>query len=184
MGLPERFVLHVGTLEPRKNTERLVRAYAKVAGGRDVALVLAGRKGWLYEPVLRAAEEANAQGARVVFVDYVYDDDLPLLYNMAEVFAYPSVYEGFGLPAAEAMACGTPTLVSQDGALSEVVGDAAVKVDAQSVNSIAEGLARLLDDADLRARLSEAGPGQAARFTWEEAARRVLGIYERLGGRE
>jgi glycosyltransferase involved in cell wall biosynthesis len=184
MGLPERFVLHVGTLEPRKNLARLVQSYAKVAAGRDITLVLAGRKGWLYEPVLRAAEAANAQGAQVVFVDYVYDDDLPLLYNMAEVFAYPSVYEGFGLPAAEAMACGMPTLVSQDGALAEVVGEAAVKVDAQSVESIAEGLARLLDDADLRARLSEAGPGQVAQFTWEEAARRVLEIYERLGGRE
>jgi glycosyltransferase involved in cell wall biosynthesis len=182
MGLPPRFVLHVGTLEPRKNLERLVRAFAQVAGGRDVALVLAGRRGWLYEPVLRAAEEANLRGAPVVFVDYVYDDDLPLLYNIAEVFAYPSVYEGFGLPAAEALACGTPTLVSHDGALSEVVGDAAVKVDAQSVDSIAEGLARLLDDADLRASLSSAGPGQVAPFTWDAAARKVLGVYERVGG--
>jgi glycosyltransferase involved in cell wall biosynthesis len=185
LGLPGRFVLHVGTLEPRKNLERLVQAYARVAGGRDVALVLAGRRGWLYAPILRAAEEANRQeGARVILVDYVYDDDLPLLYNMAEVFAYPSVYEGFGLPAAEAMACGTPTLVSHDGALAEVVGEAAVKVDGQSVESIAEGLARLLDDSGLRARLGEAGPGQVAPFTWDEAARRVLGIYERLGGRE
>jgi glycosyltransferase involved in cell wall biosynthesis len=182
MGLPPRFVLHVGTLEPRKNLERLVRAFAQVAGGRDVALVLAGRRGWLYEPVLRAAEEANLRGAPVVFVDYVYDDDLPLLYNIAEVFAYPSVYEGFGLPAAEALACGTPTLVSHDGALSEVVGDAAVKVDAQSVDSIAEGLARLLDDADLRASLSSAGPGQVAPFTWDAAARKVLWVYERVGG--
>jgi glycosyltransferase involved in cell wall biosynthesis len=183
MGLPGRFVLHVGTLEPRKNLDRLVQAYAKVAGGRDIALVLAGRKGWLYEPILRAAEEANRHdGAQVMFVDYVYDDDLPLLYNMAEVFAYPSVYEGFGLPAAEAMACGTPTLVSHDGALAEVVGEAAVKVDAQSVESIAEGLARLLDDPDLRARLAAAGPGQVAPFTWDAAARQVLGVYERLGG--
>ena len=175
--------MRTGRLNALTDVPGLRVGHAQVAGGRDVALVLAGRRGWLYEPILRAAEEANTRGARVVFVDYVYDDDLPLLYNIADVFAYPSVYEGFGLPAAEALACGTPTLVSHAGALSEVVGEAAVKLDAQSVDSIAEGLARLLDDADLRARLSSAGPGQVAPFTWDAAARKVLGVYERLGGK-
>lgn len=182
LNLPARFILHVGTLEPRKNLKRLVEAYGTLMQNdeaEDVALVLAGRQGWLYEPILRAAEKVNraGNGGRVLFVDYVDDIDLPLLYNMAEVFAYPSLYEGFGLPAAEAMACGTSTLVSNDGALAEVVGDAAVIVDPQSVESIAGGLKRLLEDDTLRARLAEAGPRQVAQFTWEVAARKVLEVY-------
>jgi len=182
LGLPERFVLHVGTLEPRKNLVRLIAGYEQAVRGReDIALVLAGRKGWLYEPIVAAAERVNRQsgvtGARVVFVDYVYDGDLPLLYRMAEVFAYPSLYEGFGLPVAEAMSCGTPVLVSGDGALAEVVGDSAVAVNALSVDSIAQGLSRLLGDEGLRHSLSEAGRVRAARFTWEAAAEQVLGVY-------
>ena len=182
LGLPERFVLHVGTLEPRKNLVRLIAGYEQaVGGGEDVALVLAGRKGWLYEPIVAAAERVNrgsgATGARVVLVDYVYDDDLPLLYRMAEVFAYPSLYEGFGLPVAEAMSCGTPVLVSRDGALAEVVGEAGVVVDALAVESIGEGLARLLSNEELRARLSKEGAKRAARFTWETAAEQVLRVY-------
>ena len=111
-------MLHVGTLEPRKNLVRLIEGYEQAvrATGERVALVLAGRKGWLYEPIVAAVQRVNrengATGARVVFVDYVDDGDLPLLYKMAEVFAYPSLYEGFGLPVAEAMSCGTPVLVS------------------------------------------------------------------------
>jgi glycosyltransferase involved in cell wall biosynthesis len=187
LGVPRRFILHVGTLEPRKNLARLVEAYgllleraADGSGLRDVGLVLAGRRGWLYEPVLAAAERVNAAGGRVVLVDYVRDDDLPTLYNMAAAFAYPSLYEGFGLPAAEAMACGVPTLVSQDGALGEVVGEAALKVDAYSVEAIAGGLERLLADEELRGRLADAGPKQVAQFTWQSAARTVLGVYEGL----
>jgi glycosyltransferase involved in cell wall biosynthesis len=182
LGLPERFILHVGTLEPRKNLQRLVEAYGLMAkrGLGDVALVLAGRKGWLFEPILQAAERVNQDGGRIILADFVCDDELPTLYNMASVFAYPSLYEGFGLPAAEAMACGTPTLVSHDGALSEVVGDAALKVDAHSTESIADGLGRLLTDAPLRARLSVEGPRQVAQFTWQAAARTVLDVYRRL----
>jgi glycosyltransferase involved in cell wall biosynthesis len=182
LGLPRRFVLHVGTLEPRKNLVRLIEGYGEAVRGlgAEVGLVLAGRKGWLYEPIFEAAERVmgEVRGARVIFVDYIDDAELPLLYNMAEVFAYPSLYEGFGLPVAEAMKCGTPTLVSEDGALREVAGEATVRVEARSVESIAEGLRRLLMDEELRARLSEEGPKQAAGFTWEAAARTVLGVYE------
>ncbi len=179
-GLPERFILHVGTLEPRKNLVRLVEAYGllRKRGQADVALALAGRKGWLFEPILKAVEQVNNEGGRVVLLDYVGDEDLPLLYNMASVFAYPSLYEGFGLPAAEALACGVPTLVSQDGALAEVVGEAALKVDASSVEETADGLARLLTDEELRHKLQAAGPIQAAQFTWQAAARKVLQVYK------
>lgn len=192
--IPRRFILHVGTLEPRKNLVRLVEAYGLLVKGgpgldhtesgglADVALVLAGRKGWLFEPIMAAAARVNKAGGRVIFVDYVGDDDLPALYNMATVFAYPSLYEGFGLPACESLACGTPTLVSNDGALAEVVGDAAMRVDAYSVQSIADGLARLLSDVELRRRMSAEGPPQVARFTWEAAARTVLEVYSRVTG--
>jgi glycosyltransferase involved in cell wall biosynthesis len=192
MGLPGRFILHVGTLEPRKNLVRLIEAYGLLVKGvgslmgraplRDVALVLAGRKGWVYEPILEAAERVNGSGGNVVFVDFVYDDDLPLLYNTAAMFAYPSVYEGFGLPAAEALACGVPTLVSRDGALQEVVGEASLTVDAQSTEEIAAGMEKLLVDEELRARLAEEGPKRAGSFTWEAAARSVLDVYGRVAG--
>jgi glycosyltransferase involved in cell wall biosynthesis len=189
LNLPSRFILHVGTLEPRKNLKRLVEAYGLLTSPaygshRDIALVLAGRKGWLYEPIMEAAEQVNRNGGQVVFVDYVEDADLPLLYNMAEVFAYPSLYEGFGLPAAEAMSCGTPTLVSTDGALGEVVGDAALPVEAQSTEAIASGLQRLIEDEALRASLAEAGPRQVARFTWEAAAEKVLEVYGQCAKRK
>jgi len=204
LGLPQHFILHVGTLEPRKNLKRLVDAYGllvsrgrggrwSVVGGRlaspgntidhygeTVALVLAGRKGWLFEPILSAAERVNSAGGKVIFLDYVYDNHLPLLYNMADAFAYPSLYEGFGLPAAEALACGVPTVVSNDGALSEVVGDAAIKVDARSVESIANGLESALYDDILRGKLRAEGPSRVARFTWEAAARTMLDVYTSL----
>ncbi len=205
LGLPERFILHVGTHEPRKNLVRLIEAYGQlvgVGGGvgagaqwseaksraplravglLDVALVLAGRKGWLSEPIYYAVEQVNSQGGRVILLDFVDDADLPMLYNMASVFAYPSIYEGFGMPAAEALACGVPTLVSEDGALLEVVGDAALTVNAQSVEDITLGLERLLTDETLREKLAQAGPPQAARFTWEAAAQTVLQVYEQVG---
>ena len=178
------FILHVGTLEPRKNLERLIEAYnlmrAQRKDAQDVALVLAGRRGWLYEPILAAAESARERGGEVIMLDFVYDSDLPLLYNMATVFAFPSIYEGFGIPAAEALACGVPTLVSTDGALSEVVGEAALKVDPLSVEAITDGLYRLLTDEELRVDLSAKGPAQVAPFTWDEAARVVLGVYGKV----
>lgn len=185
LSLPERFILHVGTLEPRKNTRRLVEAYGRALKNGmigETALVLAGRKGWLYEPILEEAERVNREGGQVVFLDFVHDKDLVLLYNVAEAFAYPSIYEGFGLPAAEALACGTPTLVSRDGALREVVGDAALMVDAESVEDIARGLGQIVCDTELRERLRKSGPRQVARFTWDEAAKTVLQIYRGARG--
>jgi len=178
LGLDVPYVLHVGTLEPRKNLARLVRAFARATHGRGAAplLVLAGGAGWSDgDPT--AAIAATADPARVRRLGPVADADLPALYGGALLFAYPSLYEGFGLPVLEAMACGTPVLTAAVSSLPEVAGDAALLVDPRDEAAIAAGLVRLLDDAALRADLSARGAARAARFTWEACAERTLQVY-------
>ncbi|MBK9710045.1 MAG: glycosyltransferase family 4 protein [Kouleothrix sp.] len=181
LGLPARFLLFVSTIEPRKNLARLIEAFGLVARRTDggLHLVIAGRRGWLYQDVFATIERLQL-GDCVRVLDFVHDNDLPALYNLAWAFAYPSIYEGFGLPALEAMACGTPVVTAENSSLPEVVGDAAVLVAADDVDSIAAGVARVVGDETLRARLQRAGPERARRFTWEQAARRVLECYQRI----
>lgn len=183
--LPARYLLFVSTLSPRKNVVRLVEAYgqARASGAipADIALVLVGAKGWLYDDVFATIERLGLT-EQVRLPDYVGDNDLPALYNLALASVYPSVYEGFGLPALESLACGCPLLTADNSSLPEVAGDAAVMVDALSVTSIASGIARLVNDMALRERLRHAGPRQAARFQWETAAQQVLAEYRRLAG--
>jgi glycosyltransferase involved in cell wall biosynthesis len=184
LGLPARFVLFVSTLEPRKNVVRLIEAFARLGDSGDqrlagLRLVIAGRRGWLYQDIFAAIERLGL-GERVRVLDFVHDNDLPALYNLAEVFAYPSIYEGFGLPALEAMACGTPVLTADNSSLPEVVGDAALLVPAEDVGAIAGGLAQLVADRALRDRLRAAGPLRARQYTWDAAARQVLECYRRL----
>ena len=180
LSLPDHFVLFVSTLEPRKNLVRLLEAFAQVVqtDNSNLHLVIAGRRGWLYEDIFAAIDRLQLH-ARVQLLDYVHDKDLPALYNLAAAFVYPSIYEGFGIPPLEALACGTPTVVADNSSLPEVVGDAAVLVSAEDVGSIASGIARVVSDAALRARLRAAGPAQARKFTWEQAAQRVLACYQR-----
>jgi glycosyltransferase involved in cell wall biosynthesis len=188
LGLPDRFILFVSTLEPRKNLVRLIEAFARLLrrSGEgpapqlaDLKLVIGGRRGWLYEEIFAAIERLHL-GQQICALDYVDDNDLPALYNLADVFAYPSVYEGFGLPALEALACGTPVLTADNSSLPEAVGDAAVLVPAGDVDAIAAGLARLLADPALRARLRAAGPLRARQFTWARAAQQVLECYRQV----
>jgi glycosyltransferase involved in cell wall biosynthesis len=179
LGLPARFLLHVGTLEPRKNLVRLVEAFARL-GRPELDLLLVGRRGWMDEPIF-AAVARHGLGARVRCADFVADTDLPLLYNLCEAFVYPSLYEGFGLPPLEALACATPVVTSQVSSLPEVVGEAALLVDPYDTAAIAAGIARVLDDAELAARLRREGPRQAARFGWERAATQLLACYEAVG---
>jgi len=191
LGLPDRFVLFVSTLEPRKNLVRLLEAFAQVIEPRNenrepgldathspLHLVIAGRRGWLYEDIFAAIDRLQLR-ERVRLLDYVHDNDLPALYNLATAFAYPSIYEGFGIPPLEALACGTPTVIADNSSLPEVVADAAVLVSAEDVESIVSGIRRVVSDAGLRARLRAAGPAQARKFTWEQAAKRVLACYQR-----
>ena len=174
-GLPASFILFVGTLEPRKNLPRLVRAFARIADP-DLHLVIAGRRGWLYEEIFATVEQQALQN-RVHVLDFVADAELPALYNLARAFVYPSLYEGFGLPVLEALACGAPVVTSGVSSLIEVAGEAAVLVDPLDEAAIADGITRALSDA---ARLRAAGPAQARQFRWDTAAQRLLACYRTL----
>jgi glycosyltransferase involved in cell wall biosynthesis len=182
-GLPERMVLFVGTLEPRKNLPLLLEAYARLRQtGCTHTLVVAGGKGWYYQAIEATVERLGLRDA-VLFPGFVPDEELPLWYNAAELFVYPSLYEGFGLPPLEAMACGTPVITSNAASLPEVVGDAGVVVDAHDVTALARAMADLLGDAERRRRLRAAGLARARQFTWRATANRTAALYhEILGG--
>jgi glycosyltransferase involved in cell wall biosynthesis len=177
-GLAWPFVLNVGTLEPRKNHLRLIQAFAQLLPRHpDLRLVLVGGKGWLYEDV--QAEVARLElRDHVVFPGFVADADLPAVYSLAAVFAYPSLYEGFGLPVLEAMACGTPVVCSTASSLPEVAGDAALLVDPADVDALARALERALTDEPMRQDMRNRGKAQASRFTWSAAARTLLDAYQ------
>jgi len=170
------YVLFNGTLEHRKNVVRLVRAYRRVASrGLPHSLVLAGALGWRPHELL--AEIAAEAPGDVVLTGRLSAGELDALYRGATAFAYPSLYEGFGLPVLDAMARGIPCVVSTSSSLPEVVGEAALLADPRSVGSIADAVHRLLTDDALAARLGEAGRVRAARYTWEDAARITLEVY-------
>jgi glycosyltransferase involved in cell wall biosynthesis len=177
-GLAWPFVLNVGTLEPRKNHVRLIRGFAQLLPRNpDLRLVLVGGKGWLYEDVYAEVSRLNLQD-RVIFPGFVTDADLPALYSLASIFAYPSLYEGFGLPVLEAMACGTPVVCSSASSLPEVAGDAALLADPTDVDALTHALDEALTNDPLRAELRRRGAAQAARFTWPAAARTLLDAYQ------
>lgn len=174
--VPQPYVLFVGTLEPRKNLVRLVRAYRRaMAGGLPHALVLAGPMGWQPQPLLR--ELALPGPGDVLLTGALSEEDLDALYRGADAFAYPSVYEGFGLPVLEAMARGVPTIASNTSSLPEVAGGASYEVNPRSVRDIAKALELVLSDRELADRLGIRGRAQAERFSWEETARRTLRVY-------
>jgi glycosyltransferase involved in cell wall biosynthesis len=175
-GLPERFVLFLGTLEPRKNLPTLIDAYAKIATSTDAPLLIGGGKGWLYDEIFARAQ-ALGLGDKLRFVGYIDGQEQPLWYAAATVFAFPSLYEGFGMPPLEAMACGTPVVTSTTSSLPEVVGDAGLTVDPRDPDALAAAMLRLLNDAELRAELRERGLRQARRFSWRETAERTLAAY-------
>jgi glycosyltransferase involved in cell wall biosynthesis len=178
----EPFILAISTLQPRKNFVRLIQAFAQLSI-TNYRLVIAGGKGWLFESSFAEVERLKL-GNRVHFPGFVDDADLPALYSAARALAYPSLYEGFGLPLLEAMACGTPVVTSTASCLPEVVGDAALLVPPTDVPALAHALQRALTDDTLRAELIRKGRLRAAQFTWEKAARQLLTIYQRMAGGE
>jgi glycosyltransferase involved in cell wall biosynthesis len=180
-GLPQRFILFVGTLEPRKNLVTLLQAYAQFRQRTegDYKLVLGGGKGWLHRPLFAAIEELQLAD-HVILPGFIPEEELPLWYNAADVFVYPSVYEGFGLPPLEAMACGTPVIVSDASSLPEVVGDAGILVDPQCPRDWAEALSLLCQDAYRRQSLAERGLERAKQFTWARMAKETIRVYRHV----
>jgi len=176
--LPDRFILFVGTLEPRKNLTVLLKAFARGWKEHRVPLVVVGRRGWLYQEVFET-RDALGLGDEVRFVGAVPAEQLVYYYNCAICLILPSLYEGFGLPALEAMACGTPVVVSNVSSLPEVVGDAGLLVDPRDAESLAGAMATLLSDEVLRNRLSQRGIQRAATFSWEKAAQETLAVYRK-----
>lgn len=181
-GIKAPFLLYVGRIQERKNLRRLLSAYARLnRESVDQKLVLVGKKDWMSESMEAHLKALDLKG-RVVFTGYVPSVDLPVFYNAAEAFVYPSVFEGFGLPVIEAMACGLPVLTSYGSSLEEVSGDAALLVDPLSEESIAQGLRKLLGDHSLRLRLGRAGLARSAKFSFKNTADQTRGVYERLAG--
>ncbi len=178
------FILSVGMIEPRKNLARLIEAFERLKARYQPPhkLVLAGKRGWLSDGIYRRAESSPV-ASDILFPGYVAESDLPALYSAADLFAYPSLYEGFGLPPLEAMACGTPVVASSSSSLPEVMGDAALLVEPEDVEGLTESLAMALGDIGLRQRMRTRGLEQAAQFTWRASAERMLEVYKRMGAR-
>ncbi|MBO0726461.1 MAG: glycosyltransferase family 4 protein [Blastocatellia bacterium] len=179
-GVSRDFLLAVGSLQPRKNMVRLIRAYARLRSEREdfsPQLVIVGRKLWLASEIF---DEVKRQrwADDVIMTGYVADEDLPAVYRAARAFVYPSLFEGFGLPPLEAMACGTPVVTSDVSSLPEVAGDAALLIDPNDEGALANALLEIVNDEGLRSKLREKGIAQAKKFTWRAAAERTLSLYQ------
>ena len=182
-GVPDApYVLSLATLEPRKNTEHLIRCFADMVrqqGIKDLHLVLTGSKGWQYDAIFEHLEQLDDLKGRVIVTGRVDDDDLAVLYSQAMMFAYPSLYEGFGLPPLEAMQCGIPVITSDVSSLPEVVGDAGLTVAPKDKDALSQSLYDLYRDASLRETLAAKGLARAAQFSWEKCAQDTVDAYKK-----
>ena len=179
--LPSKMILNVGTLEPRKNIVSLIKAFKKLRekGLKDYKLVIAGEKGWLYEEIFKEVGHSDLK-QEILFLGVARDEDLPMLYNCADIFVYPSLYEGFGLPPLEAMACGIPVITSNTSSLPEVIGDAGIMVDPTDVNSLCESMYILLKDKELWNRMRNMGLERSKLFSWDNTAEKILKVYDEV----
>jgi glycosyltransferase involved in cell wall biosynthesis len=178
--LPKRYLLSVGTIEPRKNLGRLLTAFERLySEGLVDAFVIVGKKGWLYDDFFAQLDRSPVKHA-VIFPGWVSDEDLPAVYAGAAAVAFPSEFEGFGLPALEGMACGAPVVCSGTSSLPEIAGDAALLVDPTDTDAITAALRRVLCEPHLAEDLRRRGYARAAQFSWERAAQETLRVYERL----
>jgi glycosyltransferase involved in cell wall biosynthesis len=184
-GLPLGYILYVGTIQPRKNIDTLIEAYYRLTQQRKEMpkLVIVGRKGWLYDKLFARIAELGLVD-KILFTGFVSDEELPYIYDGASAFAYLSLFEGFGLPPLEAMACGVPVITSNTTSLPEVVGDAGVAVSPADVDKVAAAIARVLDDAGFATLLGQKGRERARLFSWEAAAQKTLEIYRRVAGND
>ena len=178
-GLPHPVILYVGTIEPRKGLDTLISAYSMLSNRIPHHLVIAGKRGWYTESIFHQVE-ALGLNQRVHFIGYVADEDLPALYNLADLFVYPSRYEGFGLPPLEAMACGVPVVCSNAASLPEVVGDAGLLVPPNDVGALEVAMLNVLEDRNKRVKMQVEGRERAKKFSWRETARQTVRVYEKV----
>jgi glycosyltransferase involved in cell wall biosynthesis len=178
--LPERFILYVGLIEPRKNLPMLISAFKRlIDSGEDYKLVLVGRYGWMYEELLKQINNLDLEGM-IHFTGYVSQEDLPLVYNLSSLFVYPTIYEGFGLPVLEAMACGVPVITTDVSSLPEIVGEAGMLVPVNDVKALYGAMIEVLRDEDLRRKMINKGIQRAAKFTWEQTAKLTFQVYQQV----
>jgi len=176
--LPQDFILNVGVVEPRKNLTLLLKSYQRLRfHGISFPLVVVGGLGWMYEDVFSLAESLGIKEL-VYFTGYVPNHDLPIIYNLAKVFVYPSIYEGFGLPPLEAMACGTPVITTAVSSMPEHVGDAGILIPPQDEKALTNALQKLINDSTLQEELSNKGPERASQFTWKRTAQETIKVYQ------
>lgn len=179
--LPDKYILYMGTLEPRKNIESIISAFSILISNDKIysdkiKLVIAGKKGWLYESIFNQVQKLALED-KVIFTDYIEEEDKPLIYHMADMFVFPSIYEGFGIPVVEAMASSVPVITSTSSSLPEVAGDAAILVEPKDIDSMAKAMNKILEDEELRKFMIEKGHAQAKKFNWESSAEKLVGIY-------
>jgi glycosyltransferase involved in cell wall biosynthesis len=178
--LPERFILYVGLIEPRKNLPMLISAFKRfIDSGKDYKLVLVGSYGWMYEKLLKQINNLDLEGM-IYFTGYVSQEDLPLVYNLSSLFVYPTIYEGFGLPVLEAMACGVPVITTDVSSLPEIVGEAGMLVPVNDVEALYGAMIAVLGDEDLRRKMINKGMQRAAKFTWEQTAKLTFQVYQQV----
>lgn len=181
-GLQNKYILNIGTIEPRKNVTKLLKAFRLLRSHHttDYCLLIAGGSGWRNSSVYSTYRECGFTDDEVKFLGYVPDEDMPYLYAGAELFVFPSLYEGFGLPPLEAMACGCPVITSNVSSLPEVVGDAGLMVAPKDTEELAEAMTRVLNDEGLRRQMSLRGLEQSRQFSWEKAACQMLDIFRNV----
>ena len=178
--LPDKFFLYLGVIEPRKNIPLLIDAYSRlIKDGIDSDLVLVGSYGWMYDDVLRKVKIHKLE-KRVHFLGYIPAETLPILYNLAHTFVYPSIYEGFGIPPVEAMACGTPVIAANSSSMIETIGDAGLLVPPDDEWALAEAMVKMVNNSELRGQLRNRGLQRAKYFSWEQTANETLKVYEKV----
>lgn len=178
----DSYIIYIGTLQPRKNIPALVRVFKRLSKKeKNLQLVIVGKKGWLYQSIFEEVRNLKMQ-QKVIFTDFLPEEDMPPLLSGAKVYVLPSLYEGFGIPVVEAMACGTPVAVSDVSSLPEVVGDAGLLFDPRDENGMAAQIERVIKDDDLARRLSKKGLERAQKFSWRKAAEQTLKVLERVSG--
>lgn len=191
------YIIFVGTLQPRKNIEKLIEAFASIVYSTqytvnsrkksvnhepstdNLSLIIVGKKGWLYEPIFQKVKELNL-GSKVIFTDYVPDDELPALISGAKAYVLPSLWEGFGMPVVEVQACGTPVIVSNTSSLPEIVGESGILVDPTNIDSITKGITGVISDDKHAQDLVRRGFTNVKRFSWQKCAKETLEVLESL----